>query len=106
MEMNADRIANEFASSIKREYGDEITEVLLFGSAARGESTSESDIDILVICRGNRFKLRRKMMAQVLAFLLKHGVYISLKTLSEEDWSNLDDTALKRNISKEGVVIG
>ncbi|MHC1603874.1 MAG: nucleotidyltransferase domain-containing protein [Candidatus Syntropharchaeales archaeon] len=83
------KIAQEFADQAKRKYPDKIEKIILFGSVARDEMMLESDIDFLVICTstgGDRFKVRRMIMDDVVSFLLKYGVYISVivscKTLS------------------------
>ena len=42
---NRTEIAYEFADAIK----SDVNKIILFGSVARGDDTSESDIDILII---------------------------------------------------------
>jgi predicted nucleotidyltransferase len=100
------KIALEFSNLIKNKYNSQIKEVILFGSVVRGETNSDSDIDIFVICKGDRFKVRRAIMVDVINFLLKYGIYISIKTLSTEDVSNINNTGFMQHIAKEGVSIG
>ena len=100
------KIAIEFSNLIKKKYNTEIEKVILFGSVVRGEANSDSDIDIFVIGKGDRFQLRRKLMVDVIKFLLKYGIYISIKTLSTDDVSNVNNTGFMQNITKEGVLIG
>jgi predicted nucleotidyltransferase len=42
-------VARRFASQVKARFGEQIRAVRLFGSAARGDWTPESDVDILVV---------------------------------------------------------
>jgi predicted nucleotidyltransferase len=100
------QIAIEFSDLIKDKYNAQIEKVILFGSVARGDTTPESDIDIFVICKGDRFKVRRELMVDVIKFLLKYGIYISIKTLSTEDMTNVDNTGFMQYITQEGVSIG
>ena len=100
------KIAIEFSNLIKKKYDTEIEKVILFGSVVRGEANSDSDIDIFVIGKGDRFQLRRKLMVDVIKFLLKYGIYISIKTLSTEDVSHINNTGFMQHITKEGVLIG
>ena len=72
----------------------------------RGETNSDSDIDIFVICNGDRFEVRRELMVDVIKFLLKYGIYISIKTLSTKDVSNINNTGFMQYINQEGVAIG
>lgn len=47
--MNIKEILQEFKERLKIAYKDNLKDVILFGSMARGEFTEESDIDVLVI---------------------------------------------------------
>ena len=100
------KIAIEFSNLIKKKYNTEIEKVILFGSVVRGEANSDSDIDIFVIGKGDRFQLRRKLMVDVIKFLLKYHIYISIKTFSTDDVSNVNNTRFIQQINKEGVLIG
>lgn len=39
----------QFARRLRRELPDNVLDIRLFGSEARGEATPESDIDVLVV---------------------------------------------------------
>ncbi|PKP54664.1 MAG: nucleotidyltransferase domain-containing protein [Candidatus Altiarchaeales archaeon HGW-Altiarchaeales-3] len=97
------KIAKEFAESLKY---PEIKNILLFGSVARGRETENSDIDILISCKGDRFKLLHKVMDNVVEFLSKYGEYISVKVLSVQDIERLKNTHFILTIKKEGIKIG
>jgi predicted nucleotidyltransferase len=45
----ADLIIPEFLSAIVRQWPDELVGLILFGSAARGDATEDSDIDLLLV---------------------------------------------------------
>ena len=99
-------MAQEFASSLKDNYESNIHEIILFGSVARGDDGIDSDIDMIVVCNSDRFQLRRKIMKDVIKFLLKHGVYISVKTLTKDIKEDLRDSGFLQTVSKEGILIG
>lgn len=80
---------NEFVRRALEKYGDKIDSIILFGSVARGEAREGSDIDILVVAVGDRFRMRRELSGIVLDILLETGEYISVKTLSIEDFKFL-----------------
>ncbi len=104
--MHPKQIAQEFADLIMKKYPNKIKKVILFGSVARNEMTPESDIDLLVVCAsGDRFRVRRVIMDDVISFLLKYGIYISVKTLSEEESIELRDTGFLQEINKEGTAL-
>jgi predicted nucleotidyltransferase len=97
------KIAREFAKSMKY---PEIRDVILFGSVAKGKETENSDIDILIACEGDRFKLLHKVMNDVVEFLSRYGEYISVKVLSVDDIERLKNTYFISIIKKEGIKIG
>jgi Uncharacterised protein family (UPF0158)/Nucleotidyltransferase domain len=46
---NPHEVARDVAHELRRLYGDRLSKVVLFGSWARGDAHSESDIDLLVV---------------------------------------------------------
>ncbi len=46
------RLAADYLEALKKSLGDSLVAVVLFGSVARGEATSVSDIDLLVVASG------------------------------------------------------
>ena len=98
---------DEFVRRALRKYDDKIDSIILFGSVARGEAGKESDIDILVVVIGDRFRMRRELSEIVLDILLETGEYISVKTLSTENFKFLKriKSSFLRNVVQEGVFI-
>ena len=80
--------------------------VILYGSYARGEQTSQSDLDILILL--NRVKVSRKDEKRVKYPLydieLETGRIISPLVLSRKDWeSSHKITPFYEYVTKEGV---
>jgi predicted nucleotidyltransferase len=98
-------LARSFAGGIREKYPD-IVKVVLFGSVARKEDKEGSDIDLLVVSRGDRFDARRRIMSDVVDTLLRTGVYVSVKTVSEDEYGKLKGTFFFSDIDKAGVVLG
>ena len=44
-----DRAVTRYAEEVKKTYGSSLYQVILFGSCARGDFDSESDIDIMIL---------------------------------------------------------
>ena len=59
------RMVEDIALDIKRGYeqvyGDNIVEIYLYGSYARGDYDAESDIDFVAVVDGERLDLQRKL---------------------------------------------
>lgn len=98
------RPVDEFVKFALDKYKNEIEDIILFGSVARGEAKEESDIDILVITAGDRFKVRRGLSGIVMNVLLETGEYISVKTLSIKDFQFLKElkSSFVSNVIKDG----
>ncbi|MFN3488952.1 MAG: nucleotidyltransferase domain-containing protein [Emticicia sp.] len=47
------QIAEEFKAELKKLYGDELSQLVLFGSHARGDFNEESDIDFAVVLKSS-----------------------------------------------------
>ncbi len=45
------QVANEYKASLQNLYGNELVELVLFGSYARGDYHEESDVDFTVVLR-------------------------------------------------------
>jgi len=107
IQANYQEAVDEFVRRAREKYEDKIDSIILFGSVARGEAGRESDIDILVVIVGDRFRMRRKLSEIVLDILLETGEYISVKTLSIENFKFLKDlkSSFLSNVIREGIFI-
>lgn len=105
MQENYKRLVEDFSRRALEKYGDEIDQIVLFGSVARGEAKINSDIDLLIIGNEDRFVLRKKLIDVMYPLMLKYGIYISIKTFTPKDFVSLIDSPFIKNIMEEGVVV-
>ena len=49
--MQINRIIKEFHEELDKIYGENLVKVILYGSYARGDFSSDSDIDLLVVLK-------------------------------------------------------
>jgi predicted nucleotidyltransferase len=93
------------AASILRERFP-VTSVVLFGSKARGQATSESDIDLLVLTHEQvNHEQKRRMSRALFDLQLQRAVVINLLIVPAEDWERglYQVLPIRREIEKEGV---
>ena len=85
-------------------YANRLRGVYLFGSCARQEQDSESDLDILIVLADiNRYSEEIKRTSDITSRLyLKYYVSISRVFIKEMDWQSAD-TSLLRNAREEAV---
>ena len=102
-------IIMSFARKVRRILGENLKQVILYGSYARGDYTEDSDIDIMVLTT-----LTDKEIEQIeteiydLAFdyLMDYGVDISVVIKNEEQFNYwLGALPFYDNVRKEGMVL-
>lgn len=95
----------DFVARLKAAYLDQVRDVRLFGSKARGDSSSESDLDILIVVAGDESHFRRPISRLGSDIDLEYGVVLSELTMSQAqfDWHRRHRAPLYRNLSEESV---
>jgi predicted nucleotidyltransferase len=102
-----EKAIKELKDGLLKAYGSEVEVIRLFGSKARGDYSGDSDIDILVTVRSSDFSIWEGIQKIVASVSLKYNVFLSVKVMDLNHVSYLKhlDTALMRNIEKQGVDI-
>ena len=90
-----------FSEKAKKLLNDNLVDILIYGSAPRGESTKDSDIDIIVIVKKNAYKNQMKLAEISFDILMETGEYISLQTMKSKDFKR--DTIFLHNVRKEAI---
>lgn len=106
MKTNLQNILAELRNRFSEIYCERMVNMLLFGSQARGDATSESDIDIMVVLKGpvkpgEEIARTGEVFAEI---SLKYDVVISCVFISEERYET-GRTPLVMNVHREGVSI-
>jgi predicted nucleotidyltransferase len=86
-----------------------VNEIILFGSAARGEAEKESDIDLFFNVKQNEETLKKELKKELERFYKTKIFEIwSLKGVKNQikiEVGNLDEWKLKRSIISDGIVL-
>ncbi|MCY3539275.1 MAG: nucleotidyltransferase domain-containing protein [bacterium] len=104
--------ATAVAGKARELYGEELVEVLMYGSRARGDHDPESDLDLLLVKRSNgpvsedsSLRELRRFVRMKLAMESADWVMVSLYACSLEqvlEW----DTSFYRNVRADSIKIG
>lgn len=102
-------ITAEIIDETKKLLKEKIYKIVLYGSYARGDFNSESDIDIMIIinCGQGEISLYRKQLSKVASRIgMKNDIEISL-LLRDRDTFEQGKKILPfyKNIQKEGVAL-
>jgi predicted nucleotidyltransferase len=100
------KIVREFKRMVQAAFPE--AEMILYGSAARGEMTQDSDIDLLVVLdRKVNTAIEEKIYDLAYDLDLEHGVMLGVLVEPREFWES--DLArampLKQNVDREGIKI-
>jgi uncharacterized protein len=96
----------ELKKQLLEKYPNQIVRFMVFGSYARGEQTSDSDIDVLVtFSYPVNWELEREIINLAYDIELENDVLLDLKIFFEADIQNtlLGATPLIENVMKEGI---
>jgi len=83
-------IIQDLKNHLAQYFGDEIVQVILFGSQARKTERSESDYDVLIIVKSKlNWKIKEKIIDLCYDIDLKYDIIIDLHILAEEEINEL-----------------
>jgi len=85
-----------------------ISQIILFGSKARGDSDEESDIDLLLLTK-HRLSMEEESRAIDLIYpiQLEHDAYFGLVDIPEEEWFHgvYQVMPLRHEVDRDGVTV-
>lgn len=76
----------DFKAKLLKQLKEKLLAVKLFGSKARGDSKKNSDIDVLVLVKEKSQEIEDKIFDIATQILLKHGIDLSIKIFSGEEF--------------------
>ena len=103
-----DIIVNELVEKLTSIFKDKLKKVVLFGSYARGNYTSESDIDVMILVDEDDDKLKNyedNIVDIDVELNLRHDVLLSTILQDSNKFNKyLNILPFYSNIEKEGVI--
>lgn len=99
-------LMKETCEMLKNVFGDRLEQIWLYGSYARGDFDSESDVDIMVLVDLPKDKLssyRRKVSDLYSELDLKYDILLSIKLQDKETFQRFAEVLpFFKNIIREG----
>ncbi|MBI2514775.1 nucleotidyltransferase domain-containing protein [Candidatus Wolfebacteria bacterium] len=105
--ISTENIVKEFKNCLLEKIGSGLLTTVFFGSRARGNYESDSDIDILVIIKQPTEEQVDSIYSLAMEISSKYRIYLSVKIFSEEEFNRYKSipTRFATNILKEGITI-
>lgn len=99
-------LLEKLKSGLKQIYGEQFKETYLFGSYARGDYDSDSDIDVLIVLSDfKKYGAELNRTSELIGNLsLDYGTTVSVVFSREQEWQT-NKLPLWMNIHAEGVAI-
>lgn len=98
-----DSVLKSLIHRLQERLGSNLKEVWLFGSRARGDYTSDSDYDILIVAEGEPSKIREIVSEEEYELLKSNEELVVSIIYTPEAWSLGENSPLGWNIRKEGI---
>jgi len=100
------KLLKELKSGLVRIYADELKAVYLYGSYARGEAGPDSDIDVLVVLKGNfdYLEMLKRSEDFTISLCLENDVVISRAFVSEAEYKS-KETPFLMNVRRDAVAV-
>ncbi len=101
------KMLNDFSQNVINQFGDNIDSIIWFGSTARGNAKSDSDIDIAIIVEEENNDIWRKANDIAAQFSLEYDCLISILLISNKRFLEMKkiERLLAQNLEKDGKIL-
>ena len=95
----------ELKGALKLFLGDRLVRFVLYGSKARGDYHSGSDLDVAIVVKGLTTVLKHQILDKVADIEFKYLMPVSTLVLSEEDFNKLKqrERRIALDIERDGI---
>jgi uncharacterized protein len=99
------RAVQKFLSRLQAAYGKQIRQAMLFGSKARGDAESDSDIDLLLLVEKETWALKDEISGLAADINLEADLLIDIRVIGVERWQRMAkiQAGLYRTISQDAI---
>jgi len=102
--MDKEELLRKVKLRLEKAYGKRLDRIVLFGSQARGDSARDSDVDIMILLKGNieYGKELRKCIHAIYPLILETGRPIN-PVIADPDEYEAAEWPLYKSVRKEGI---
>jgi uncharacterized protein len=96
-----------YAAALQAHFGEQLVDVWLFGSRARGDAHADSDIDVLVVLDDPDAQALSEARACGFDILLTHDVFLSIRAMSRQQLQELAElgSLFYRTLMRDSIAL-
>jgi len=97
----------DYVARLREKFGDRVQHVILYGSRARGEGDTESDLDVLVVVDKGDYEFHKAVALESFEPSLQHSALISPLIWDEAHYEQQKQWRLLffRNLKQDGITL-
>lgn len=99
------KAVNAALTALKRYFGDQLADVILFGSYGRGDQDAESDVDLLAVINGPADGDRDFVVELEADTVLEYGVVLSIHLINPSASPTVEMEPFVINARREGTKV-
>ena len=105
LQANEHPAVTRFLEVLRHHHSERVQQMILFGSKARGDSRSWSDIDILIVVDRDDWRLSHAISDLAADVSLEYNVLIGPRVIGKERWERMKQRrfGLYQNVATEGI---
>ena len=109
MPQTIQNLIEKYVSEIQKIYGNHLRQVVVYGSYTRGDYTSESDVDIMILLDLSDMEIknyRYQLLDMTFDFNMDYGLDVKPIAKSEEHFMKwMENYPFYSNVRRDGVLL-
>ncbi len=96
-----------FVQRLLAELGQQVAQVILFGSKARGDSSADSDVDVLILAKDEDWQLQKTISKISSQIDLDYDILLNTLLIADKRWKQMSEErfSICRNVEREGILL-
>jgi predicted nucleotidyltransferase len=92
---------------ILAELGAQVSQIILFGSKARGDSNADSDVDVLILASEENRRLQERINIIASQISLDYDVLFNPLLIANTRWTQMmnEKFSICRNVERDGIML-
>ena len=97
------QLARNYAQRLRERLGENLKQVILFGSRARGKTGKDSDFDFVVVVKKRTKSVRESVLDVDVEMMNDHSALFAPMIYDGREWERAKEFPLGWNVEREGI---